>query len=340
MGGRLARRSQGLVPLIDERMILDEPAILRAAPRGRTARQDVGLAGRVVRRRRPAGRPVRFRYDGTRKGELLSHIAQWLIRILKNRDEASQWKLRRFLSHAKADGTEAPSKFLDYIIRQPGLSYVYDSNELRPGHHISALSELIEDSAFIAFVGEHYHSCPWCQQEFLLAKRRRVPMVVVEVNSRLVTCRPFPDMGNVPTLRWSDDDSFLPELVGTVTFEMLKQCHWGHMLDDLIVLAPGLAAAHLPRQPELLDLPDFDVSAGCPRRSSRLGPGEAAVEPPRPRRSIPQRQRGRIDGPGGRLAGCAGSPWASRPRNATSTAADSRICTSRTRGSGPRDCCS
>lgn len=154
-------------------------------------------------------------------------------------------KVTIFLSHAKKDGTEPARRMRDYIYSQTQLTAFFDENDIAFG---SGFARVIEQSlgssstaALIAVRSTLYASRPWCRRELSLFRRPRRdsqsfegverwrlhPTLVVEAMQGKELSLGIPEMGNSRTIRWSDEDYSLEELVVTTVLRdaMLASFH-------------------------------------------------------------------------------------------------------------------
>jgi hypothetical protein len=118
--------------------------------------------------------------------------------------------VRFFLSHAKADlgSSEAdPVRKVEDEIKELPIEPWFDAAEIVPGEEFGGAIEsgIASSSIILSFVTDSYSSRPWCKREVLEAKKKGVPIVVVDALSSGET-RNFPYLGNVPTVHWTGKD--------------------------------------------------------------------------------------------------------------------------------------
>lgn len=134
-------------------------------------------------------------------------------------------KLKIFLSHAKADGTETPIRLKEYIQGQTQCEAFFDENDIPSGYDYANVLEtaIREDSAGLIVVqGDHYADRPWCRKEirdFLKPQRERTPngsgspnagspayftppVVMVQNMAGRKLARSIPELGHAPCLQW------------------------------------------------------------------------------------------------------------------------------------------
>ena len=140
-------------------------------------------------------------------------------------------KIKIFLSHAKQDGIIPARRLRDYIYSQTQLAAFYDENDVGFG---SAFSREIlrglsapETAALIAVNSARYASRPWCRREFSFFRQPRedgrsaggaerrflYPSLVVEAMEGSQSSFGVPEFGCAPTIRWTDDDPNLEEMI-------------------------------------------------------------------------------------------------------------------------------
>lgn len=90
-----------------------------------------------------------------------------------------------FVSHAKADGDLSARAIVDFINDSRDglpLETFYDATELMPGEDYSErFRNEIGRGTLLAIVSDVYDSRPWCVFELTEAKRRRRPIVLVDI---------------------------------------------------------------------------------------------------------------------------------------------------------------
>ncbi|WP_300437191.1 toll/interleukin-1 receptor domain-containing protein [Zoogloea sp.] len=136
--------------------------------------------------------------------------------------EVSRSKVKIFLSHAKADGTEPAKRIRDYIYSQTQIAAFFDENDIPFG---SLFDKVLDGNvagsaraaALIAVRSAVYADRPWCRRELSLFRQPRQervrgrrnqfwmlnPVLVVDALSDGDETVCIPEFGNVPTIRWS-----------------------------------------------------------------------------------------------------------------------------------------
>ena len=131
-------------------------------------------------------------------------------------------KVKVFLSHAKADGTELLRDVRRYLNDEAFVNNFFDQADIPDGAPFEEfLHQAVDDaSILLAIQTDAYASREWCRLEVLEAKKRSVPIVVLAATEH-IEARSFPYMGNVPVIRWTGRNC-LPELVGALLREVLR----------------------------------------------------------------------------------------------------------------------
>ncbi|MGE3313340.1 MAG: toll/interleukin-1 receptor domain-containing protein, partial [Limisphaerales bacterium] len=166
---------------------------------------------------------------------LLGHLTEILCRdllaletpshpISAARGSAVPHKVKLFLSHAKADGTEVPVRLKDYIQTHTQCETFFDETDIASGHEYATILEDAirhESAGMITIQGDHYAERPWCRREIRrfqrpwpepahgpaanLARAFFVPpLVVVQNMSGKRISRTIPELGQAPCLRWTE----------------------------------------------------------------------------------------------------------------------------------------
>jgi hypothetical protein len=189
-------------------------------------------------------------------------------------------KVNIFLSHAKQDGTVPARRLRDYIYGQTQLAAFYDENDIAYG---SAFSRVIQrdlnspdTAALIAVRSARYAARPWCRREFSLFRRPRrdgvsasgaerwftYPSLVVEAMEGGQLSLGVPEFGGSPTIRWSDDDRNLEELVVmTVIRDAMLASFHSAMGASIPSQANQIVINWLPDPTTLLHIPAVGLGA-------------------------------------------------------------------------------
>ena len=117
------------------------------------------------------------------------HMIQHRLNQLRHADGArspfSRYleKIEVFVSHSKhdQDGKRIVGKIRDRIHQHSALSSFFDVYDIPPGSSFKDILQLkIGSGAVIAVQTDSYSSREWYRREVIEAKRRRVPMIVVD----------------------------------------------------------------------------------------------------------------------------------------------------------------
>jgi hypothetical protein len=185
---------------------------------------------------RPAGisHPLNAAAQETVARSLLKQLTEAMCRLLLGRidepaapanppQDGAAPKVKIFLSHAKADGTEPARRIRDYIYSQTQLAAFYDENDIPFGSVFRRVLERDvqsrETAALIVVRSARYASRPWCRRELslfrrplpetpdpLTAKRWRLsPVLIVEAIEGGARTTGIPELGNSPIVRWAHD---------------------------------------------------------------------------------------------------------------------------------------
>ena len=208
--------------------------------------------------------------DGARERRLVRDLTHEFSRMLRDHlaqgqhpagnRRALQHYLQRvpvFLSHSKhdSDGERVANDLRDWLHNNTQLSSFIDAHDIPPG---LSFEEVLEDAigkpegVMIAIHTDTYSSREWCRREVIRAKRRDLPMVVVDC-LRALDERSFPYLGNVPVVRMDPDRTDqIPEVVARLLEETFRDLLWASRIERLSGVAEP--EVFLARPPELLSL--------------------------------------------------------------------------------------
>ena len=164
-------------------------------------------------------------------------------------------KVRVFISHSKhdGDGESVGGSIRDWIHTHSPLDSFFDVNDIPPGLSFGdVLLHEIGAGALLAVHTDSYSSREWCRREVIEAKRRLVPMIVVDC-VRDVDPRGMPYLGNVPVVRM---DPGRTDRIGTVAGclldEVFRSWLWLCRIGPYVANSPSVLFT--PRPPELITL--------------------------------------------------------------------------------------
>ena len=216
--------------------------------------------------------------DGDRSARLTRDLTHEFCRLLRHGNEPAPTgvrmetalggyleKVRVFISHSKhdRDGEAVGRRIRDWIHDYSPLDSFFDVTDIPAGLGFAdVLSERIGSSAFLAVHTDSYSSREWCRREVAEAKRRRVPMVVVDC-LRHEDPRSMPYLGNVPVVRMEPGQADRFGFVaGCLLDEVFRSWLWRCRIAPSAAHAPGVRFTTRP--PELMDLAALPVGHGEP----------------------------------------------------------------------------
>ena len=189
-------------------------------------------------------------------------------------------KIEIFISHSKhdQDGEKIAGKIRDWIHQNSALSSFFDVYDIPPGTSFKDVLQLkIGSGAVIAVQTDSYSSREWCRREVIEAKRRRVPMIVVDC-LRDMDPQSLPYLGNVPVVRqdpnYPDKVSRIQKISSVVLSEIFRSWLWDFRVEGL--RHHSSATIFTARQPELLTLAEM---------VSKVGSQKAEIVHPEPKLS-------------------------------------------------------
>lgn len=198
---------------------------------------------------------------------LLVHMAHELCRLLESSPRFSLREkhqlgrpVKLFLSHAKKDEKALKLAIaLKVLIDNSTLTRFFDKVNIAPGDDFAIEIEAsIEDSAVVCIRSDSYSSRPWCQREVLYAKKQKCPILIVDILENFDD-RTFPYLGNVPSIRLSEQDqdntATLYSIIESALLETLRSYYAYEYLEFLRLqsLIPKDAII-LTRPPESIDI--------------------------------------------------------------------------------------
>ena len=138
-------------------------------------------------------------------------------------------KIQVFLSHTKRDDDGEPiaRSIRNWLHENIALSSFFDVFDIPAGLSFrEVLLHEVETGAVVVVHTDAYSSREWCRREVIEAKRRHVPMVVVDC-LRDLDQRSVPYMGNVPVVRMSPDrQDRLNTVIGCLLDEIFRTYLW------------------------------------------------------------------------------------------------------------------
>ena len=169
-------------------------------------------------------------------------------------------KIQTFVSYSRNDehGREIAEEVRCWLYQNSALASfldVYDIPAGLPFHEV--IEHHIGRSIFLAIQTDSYSSREWCRREVIVAKRRGVPMIVVDCLN-VGEERAFPYLGNVPVVRIDPvEKDRLPEIAGRLLDEVLADFLWRCRVELLSERWPDIV--FMARPPELISLATLGI---------------------------------------------------------------------------------
>lgn len=171
-------------------------------------------------------------------------------------------KIQIFLSHSKHDdhGKMVAEAVRDWLHDNSALASFLDVHDIPAGLSFSSvMDDSIQDGAMMTIYTDSYSSREWCRREVIEAKRRNVPMVIVDC-LQTVDDRVFPYLGNVPSIRMNPDrGDRIDQVVSLLLDELFKDFLWRQRIEEFRGSHPQVIFTARP--PELILLSNLMDSA-------------------------------------------------------------------------------
>ena len=220
-----------------------------------------------------------------REHRLVRDLTREFIRMLRHHLRGTQAaetsltkyleKIQVFISHSKHDddGEPVARSIRDWLHNHSGLSSFFDLHDIPAGASSrQVLLHQIETSALMALHTNSYSSREWCRREVIEAKRRHVPMIVVDCLTD-IDQRSIPYMGNVPIVRMgADQEDRIPLVIGCLLDEVFRTYLWRCRVEPFRKTHSDVLFTARP--PELISL------ATLPDQQSKTGSIIVYPEPP------------------------------------------------------------
>ena len=164
-------------------------------------------------------------------------------------------KIQTFLSYSKHDehGRDVAEAMRCWLYQNSALASFLDVFDIPAGLPFpDVIDHHIGKSIFLAIQTDSYSSREWCRREVIEAKRRGVPMIVVDC-LQTGDARAFPYLGNVPVVRMDPvAKDRLPEIAGLLLDEVLADFLWSCRVEALPEREQD--TVFMARPPELISL--------------------------------------------------------------------------------------
>ncbi len=215
--------------------------------------------------------------------ELTINVAHELCRFLLRERRADHEnpaaatlsdRVKVFISHAKGDGLAIAKAINSYIRNDTQLTTFFDSNEIMFGDDFpEVIRQEAARCAMLVVQTDTYGTRYWCQEEVLLAKAYKRPVLVLDAIER-GEARSFPYLYNGPKVRCGSVGQLMIEpVVEHLLLEVLRTEHAARQFDglrELFNIPEGEGIEFLPYPPELLTLAELRLRE---RRDAENGQG-------------------------------------------------------------------
>lgn len=214
--------------------------------------------------------------DAEREQRLIRNLVLEFSRMLRHRlallsgpEEAGMpltgylEKIQVFISHSKHDNDGEPvaKSIRDWLHENSGLSSFFDVYDIPAGLSFrDVLLHQIGNSVVMALHTDSYSSREWCRREVIEAKRRQVPMIVVDC-LRDMDRRSMPYLGNVPVVRMCPDrKNQIGRVIGCMLDEVFQTYLWRCRVERFVQARPDVL--FMARPPELISLSSLPSDEG------------------------------------------------------------------------------
>ncbi len=171
-------------------------------------------------------------------------------------------KIKVFISHSKHDddGEPVARSIRNWLHEHSALASFFDVYDIPAGLSFQEvlLHQIETSDVVIALHTDSYSSREWCRREVIKAKRRHVPMIVVDC-LRDTDPRGFAYMGNVPIVRMNPDQrDRINAVMECLLTEVFQTYLWRCRVERFKDAYPEQVkhALFMARPPELLSLAD------------------------------------------------------------------------------------
>jgi hypothetical protein len=198
-------------------------------------------------------------------------------------------RVKVFISHAKGDGLAIAKAINAFIRNDTQLTTFFDSNEIMVGDDFGeVIRQEAARCAMLVVQTDTYGSRYWCQEEILLAKAFKRPVLVLDAIERGET-RSFPYLYNGPKVRCAGAGPLRIEpIVEHLLLEVLRTEHAARQFEglrELFNIPKGEGIEFLPYPPELLTLAELRLREkveAADGRQPRREPARTFVYPDPP----------------------------------------------------------
>lgn len=164
--------------------------------------------------------------DVIKEQRLVSDLTHEFIQMLQHQLHGTSQKIQVFISHSKQDGESIAKSIRDWLHEHSALSSFFDIYDIPPGlSWRKVILNNIKSSIFMTLHTDSYSSREWCRREVVEAKRRQVPMIIVDCLSD-IDQRSIPYMGNVPIIRMGSNLDRIDNVIGNLLDEVFRDYIW------------------------------------------------------------------------------------------------------------------
>ncbi|MDE0396258.1 MAG: TIR domain-containing protein [Candidatus Poribacteria bacterium] len=157
-----------------------------------------------------------------------------------------------FLSYSNHDGKSIAARIRKWMSNNTTLSSFFAPMNIPAGQSFSdIILNKIPHGAMLVIYTDSYSSRPWCRREVIEAKRKNIPMVVIDY-LRTIDERSIPYLGNVPVIRMKQAKRTIPRIIVRLLDELLKNLLWRYVTRKLC--DPSNQVTFMARPPELVAL--------------------------------------------------------------------------------------
>lgn len=240
-----------------------------------------------------------YQSDGEKRVvELTINVAHELCRLLLKERRVDHEnpaaatvsdRVKVFISHAKGDGLAIAKAINAFIRNDTQLTTFFDSNEIMVGDDFPwVIRQEAARCAMLVVQTDTYGARYWCQEEVLLAKAFKRPVLVLDAIER-GEARSFPYLYNGPKVRCAGAGPLMIEpIVEHLLLEVLRTEHAARQFEglrELFNIPEGEGIEFLPYPPELLTLAELrlrEKADAADGRRPRKKPARTIVYPDPP----------------------------------------------------------
>ena len=206
--------------------------------------------GSVAERQRQLFRELSYEFSRMLRHRLAQGIGSGENDLRRYRED-----IQVFLSHSKHDrhGEPVAKDVRGWLHDNSGLSSFLDVYDIPAGLSSSAvIFDSIRDGIMLAVYTDSYSSREWCRREVIEAKRRNIPMLVIDC-LQTIDIRSFPYLGNVPVVRVDPEGmEQAGQVAGLLLDELFKHFLWRCRVEKF--REPYPEVMFIARPPELMTL--------------------------------------------------------------------------------------